>query len=467
MPISIDDLNLPLRGARAGWDVALRGAFTEMVDSVNAQETATDNAVSVISGAVDTNDAAVAATVSSGPATTAALNSTFGKRDASATRTVVFGDSITEQNQGNPASSPTVSSTVLSSRGYFTWANAWLGGQLDLVRNAGIGGNRSDQMLARIDADVLAYNPKLCIVFGGANDITQGYSAASIIANLTSIYDLLDNAGVTVVVGTIYRTVTMESAPEALVMATVNAWIRDTATTRGYPLADFYGAVTDPATGYPPAAYLTDGVHPSQEGAMRMGLTLARTLHSVLPARDLFSTSATDSDAILNGSMTGGGPGVGVLATGWTAATLSGTPVYRTFKRARESGLGEWQCFSFGPNSDGEISFFRRGAAATLAAGEVFEAFIEFETEECDAATSGMYLDARVIVETAANGYLGIGVAAEAAGINSTVLPSKGVFRIGRVTAPNDTDHVLAQVRIFGVKAGTVRIGRFFIRKVA
>lgn len=80
MPISLGDLNLPLRGARSGWDVPLRDAFGAMVGSVNAQEALTNDAIAVISGAVDTNDAAVAATVSSGVATTAALNGKYAKR---------------------------------------------------------------------------------------------------------------------------------------------------------------------------------------------------------------------------------------------------------------------------------------------------------------------------------------------------------------------------------------------------
>lgn len=79
MPISVADLNLPLRGA-PGWDVSLKNAFGQFTTSLNAQETATNNAVGVISGAVDANDAAVAATVTSGVATTAALNSTFATK---------------------------------------------------------------------------------------------------------------------------------------------------------------------------------------------------------------------------------------------------------------------------------------------------------------------------------------------------------------------------------------------------
>lgn len=77
MPISIDDLDLPLRGSR-GWDVTLRNAFGQFVDAYNEQEAATEAAVGVISGAVDANDATIAAAVSTaGTATEAALVSTL------------------------------------------------------------------------------------------------------------------------------------------------------------------------------------------------------------------------------------------------------------------------------------------------------------------------------------------------------------------------------------------------------
>lgn len=78
MPISVEDLNLPLRGA-PGWDVPFKAAIVELVDLYNAQEQATLDAIDIISGAVDTSDAAVAATVSSGVATSSVLDRIYGR----------------------------------------------------------------------------------------------------------------------------------------------------------------------------------------------------------------------------------------------------------------------------------------------------------------------------------------------------------------------------------------------------
>jgi hypothetical protein len=80
MPINVDDLNLPLRGSK-GWDVPFKAAVVELVDLYNGQEAATETAVGLISGAVDTNDAVLAAAIAdSGSATQAAAGALFSRK---------------------------------------------------------------------------------------------------------------------------------------------------------------------------------------------------------------------------------------------------------------------------------------------------------------------------------------------------------------------------------------------------
>jgi lysophospholipase L1-like esterase len=59
--------------------------------------------------------------------------------------------------------------------------------RLTLVNNAGIPGNVTAQMLARLNRDVFDYHPDVVFVMGGTNDIAQGYSTAQTISNLRSI----------------------------------------------------------------------------------------------------------------------------------------------------------------------------------------------------------------------------------------------------------------------------------------
>jgi len=58
---------------------------------------------------------------------------------------------------------------------------------LALVNNAGVPGNTTADMLARLDRDVFAYKPDVLFILGGTNDLGRNVSEATIIANLKSI----------------------------------------------------------------------------------------------------------------------------------------------------------------------------------------------------------------------------------------------------------------------------------------
>ncbi len=178
---------------------------------------------------------------------------------------VLFGDSIT---QGAAAS------------GWYTGANMQAGYPTTLITNAGIGGNRTDQMLARINTDVIAYAPQITIVEGGGNDITQGFSAASVISSLDGIYTALAAAGSIIIASTVLPSTNMDTGSEQTAITTVNAWIRANYTT--YPntfLCDWNPPMTDGVSEWAPhAGYTSDGVHPNTTGGAVMAAALAPVL---------------------------------------------------------------------------------------------------------------------------------------------------------------------------------------------
>jgi lysophospholipase L1-like esterase len=74
------------------------------------------------------------------------------------------------------------------------------------VTNKGINGDRTDQMLARFQTDVLAVNPKYVIIWGGENDIAQNKVEADIswvTTNLSAMYSAARTAGIKVIAITI------------------------------------------------------------------------------------------------------------------------------------------------------------------------------------------------------------------------------------------------------------------------
>jgi lysophospholipase L1-like esterase len=58
---------------------------------------------------------------------------------------------------------------------------------LRLVKNAGVPGNTTSQMRARLARDVYPYKPEVLLVLGGTNDLGYGISESAIIANLRAI----------------------------------------------------------------------------------------------------------------------------------------------------------------------------------------------------------------------------------------------------------------------------------------
>ena len=102
---------------------------------------------------------------------------------------VGFGDSIMNVNGG-----PNIGAGVNRyDKGWVTWASAALGGRLNCVRNAGVSGDTTAMMLARLETDVTPYasQARICIFNGGVNDPAGGSGVAATFAqtkaNLTAI----------------------------------------------------------------------------------------------------------------------------------------------------------------------------------------------------------------------------------------------------------------------------------------
>jgi lysophospholipase L1-like esterase len=151
------------------------------------------------------------------------------------------------------------------------------------VLNCGVNGERSDQILARFDRDALAARPAVVVIIAGVNDIYQGRDAASVKANLLSMYARARAANVAVVAGTIlpYDTATHEQNSR---MAEVNAWVAVQAREMGLGFADTCRAVSAPESPHRLASS-PDGLHPGPEGYRRMaeviGPEIARRIEAL------------------------------------------------------------------------------------------------------------------------------------------------------------------------------------------
>ena len=92
------------------------------------------------------------------------------------------------------------------------------------VLNRGVNGERSDQIAARFDRDVVHVRPAAVVIIAGVNDIYQGKAATAVTAQLRAMFDRAATEKIPVVAGSIlpYNTAT---GPQNDAMHAVNAWI--------------------------------------------------------------------------------------------------------------------------------------------------------------------------------------------------------------------------------------------------
>jgi lysophospholipase L1-like esterase len=148
------------------------------------------------------------------------------------------------------------------------------------VLNRGVNGERSDQIHARFDRDVVEAKPAVVVIIAGVNDVYQGGPAAFVTRELRAMYDRARQAGIRVVAGTIipYNTATRDQNAR---MHEINRWIRQQAD--GDPNVDFVDTRTAAAApGDSDRLFESpDGLHPSAEGYRKMAEAVQRVLEKV------------------------------------------------------------------------------------------------------------------------------------------------------------------------------------------
>lgn len=154
-------------------------------------------------------------------------------------RTVFLGDSLTQSDQDNAAGS--AGSTIWPNIASFE-----SGGRLRYVRNAGVAGNRTSHMLARFDADVLAYAPDLCVILGGTNDFNQ-VTLSETKTNIQALVARCRGARIAPILCTVPPN--SGDGVDKTNHDLFNHWLREYAARNGYLLADMAALTTDPSNG--------------------------------------------------------------------------------------------------------------------------------------------------------------------------------------------------------------------------
>lgn len=217
------------------------------------------------------------------------------------------------------------------------------GAKLRMVRNSGISGNNSNQMLARFSSDVIAYSPAYCVIEGVTpNDPGQLISTAQSISNVKQMAELCVSAGIMPVICSGPPSDTpANSTHMRLVSARVVSW----AHKRGYPVLDLYTPVADLSDGTFTADKTVDGTHLSTLGARAIAEYNVARLPAIMSPLNMLQVAASDADNLLSNGLFLTDTDADGQSDSWSK--LGGGTTSRTAVTAGY-GYGMWQVVSPG-----------------------------------------------------------------------------------------------------------------------
>jgi hypothetical protein len=198
-------------------------------------------------------------------------------------RAIIFGTSL-ERQHGLLTDSDVVIGQFVERSGWANWANAYLEQRFSFTQNAGVSGNRFDQMLVRLSSDVLAHPSEWVWIGGPVNDISGGRSASAIIADITEIHKRILASGRRIHQLSAAPSDHYDTADKKSVLDEVNAHIWTLDNTPGVTVSDAFTALRSGTGAYGPAAHtVVDGIHWNDQGAHIVGYLAAQRIAAALP----------------------------------------------------------------------------------------------------------------------------------------------------------------------------------------
>ena len=385
---------------------------------------------------------------------------TYGKKDLLSF--VTLGDSRTLSNGNIREEDVSVGGTAATKldTGYATWAMVLLRQRMRYLKNGGVGGDTTAQMLARTDA-LLALNPGWLIGFGVINSVNSDVPTATIISELGQIFDKCAAKGVKVIWGTDWCSNSTNTTARKTTLYATNEWLRNQVGVRpDFYLADYATAIVDPTTGIPYSALASDNLHHDGPGGMRMARQLVKILSPLIPPSDRLIVSNLDTTNLLVNGMFEGDSGTG-RATTWATGT-GGTAVYS--KVPRTDGVpGSWQQVTLTAATASRLrEDLNPGVPGSWVEGDKVSFEVEFETDAAGWNATQFYAGLQVF------GVTGLAHATDcvhATGTpNQTDRPESGIFRTPAITIQPGATSVRVYIQLLG--DGTYRVARARLRKV-
>lgn len=301
---------------------------------------------------------------------------------------ILYGDSRVQLENSSGASA--TNGAYNNARGAFSIARAMHGSSIEVVVNAGVGGNTYADLLARFDTDVLPSIPDASVVYlmCGINDILADKTASQIIADATAVHKRFLDSGLKIIEFTDYAPAVGKELTTAreLVMMELNRWKKSLAGSGRIFVVDSFAAMSNTAAIPPnsPTSRILDptgsGIHMNPGGAFLIAKKLLPILDVLYPRSDVLVSSAADtygrnplSTNLIDNPLfvgTGGTNGTGCSndpapAAGFTAG------VSALWNAKRNSGAGS-ALTSFGPAAD-SVGNVQRMIVSGASSGDAFQ----------------------------------------------------------------------------------------------
>lgn len=359
------------------------------------------------------------------------------------TNSAIVGDSIT--------------ATARNTSGFY-WANGANGGKMKLVANCGVSGDRSWQVLARIDNAYTNASPGLAglsnlgrvFIRIGTNDCLDGTAVASAAANLTSLLNKIAGYTQKVYILAVPPLGATYASANALVPAW-NAWYAAFAAANPsqFTYIDDCVNLRDGSGNQLGQYFDPDQVHLGPAGVYQMGLIQSAALASEISvyasplskdAADIYPAQPQWNPNPVNAG-TGGGKDGGVtgnVANGiYIAHSGSATSVAIVAADVGDANQTPWQRIT--PVSGTNTSWIRAGITAVGRAMSSVDPFaldtmVEIRLSNIDATKLGEIM-LRVVANTgellSSDASLKMGIVT---GINKTVVLRHAIKRAGATT---------------------------------
>lgn len=371
---------------------------------------------------------------------------------------VFLGDSLTEQGGMIPAA-PRIKGTSP-----WPWAMSLLGQRFTVLKNAGIGGQTTAQILSRFDSDVTALNPGWVHILAGTNDM--GVSLASAKTNITAMLDKADRAGIRPILGTIPpRIGSSYTGTQKADTLELNRWI--IATTRSRPnviLVDYFSALADPSAnfraliaGWNPTS---DGIHLSSAGGYAAGLVLANILNEITtPSYPYTSVIGTGLNLVSNSDFSQGV--ATAVPQGWTSSgTGAASTTWSSVARSEFPGLPWKQAVI--PNGVGASQIQANSTVGIngLVVGDTLNAYVEYDISNLDSAAANQAFYLAIKFWNGSSYTSNLSTLEDLASPN---LARSGALFVPDVVVPIGTTIVTTELTMFS--GGTYKIGRIGLYK--